>query len=470
MSPAARLSSSSVQKPKSEMGSADGEMKVLLEDMAQKLSKLYKDGSKVRIRSKRSPNLSSVTGAVARAVESTAVMTTAPAGVPQALKAMSAALKEVSKTLGRSDAFSSSSSSSSSSSRSSRRNSTDRASNGVGGGGGGSEGDDGDDDGEGDEGSSSSSSSSSGGGGRGGGSGGGGGGIGLGGRSKSEEWALLEMRTSASYEHLAGLMRAGGLHVPQVRNFKLTRSLYHVSSALTMVASAELCWSTKDLFIISSCCFCAAWTTEVLKQQSDFVKRQLFKVLGFLTRDGEQHTVNSATWFMSGMLILALSFKGNKLPCCLGSLALGVGDPAAAFVGSKFGQVKIYGKKTLEGTAAFFLVNVAFNVAYMALLYAVSFGDALALCAVAALAGALAELYCPAHLGVDDNLVVPVVTAYAAWAYVEFSGLATPYAPAGVTPLPLLGVTGLLPPPPPGIFVGVLPWLYDLPIWDYLLK
>ena len=33
-----------------------------------------------------------------------------------------------------------------------------------------------------------------------------------------------------------------------------------------------------------------------------------------------------------------------------------------------------------------------------------------------------------------------------------------------------LGVTGLLPPPPPGIFVGVLPWLYDLPIWDYLLK
>ena len=67
----------------------------------------------------------------------------------------------------------------------------------------------------------------------------------------------------------------------------------------------------------------------------------------------------------------------------------------------------------------------------------------------------------------DDGCVATYVGAPG---YVEFSGLATPYAPAGVTPLPLLGVTGLLPPPPPGIFVGVLPWLYDLPIWDYLLK
>ena len=173
---------------------------------------------------------------------------------------------------------------------------------------------------------------------------------------------------------------------------------------------------------------------------------------------------------MSGMFILALSFKGNKLPCCLGALALGVGDPAAAFVGSKYGQLKIYGKKTLEGTAAFFLVNLAFNLAYMTCLYDVAFASSLALCAAAALAGAVVELYCPAHLGVDDNLLVPVLTAYAAWAFVSATGLETPYAPDGTVPaLPALGVTGELPPPPPGIFAGVLPWVYDLPIWDAIL-
>merc|ERR550537_473087 len=101
---------------------------------------------------------------------------------------------------------------------------------------------------------------------------------------------------------------------------------------------------------------------EVLKQKSDLVKRTMFRMLGFLTRDGEQHTINSATWYMSGMFILALSFKENKLPCCLGSLALGVGDPAAALIGSKFGQIKIFGKKTLEGTSAFFVVNFLFNL------------------------------------------------------------------------------------------------------------
>ena len=147
-----------------------------------------------------------------------------------------------------------------------------------------------------------------------------------------------------------------------------------------------------------------------------------------------------------------------------------MGDPAAAFVGSTFGQVRIYGKKTLEGTLAFFLVNLAFNLLYVSLLYDVpSLLDRLQLCAAAALTGALSELYCPAHLGVDDNLLVPVATACAASAFAAVAAIDTPYAKSGVPPIPLLGVSGLLPPPPPGVLGTVAPWVYDLPIvWDAL--
>ena len=281
-----------------------------------------------------------------------------------------------------------------------------------------------------------------------------------------EHWRTVEAQLKKPYEHMAGLMRSRGMRVPQVRSFQLIRSLYHVSSAILMVVQAELLWSTKDLFIISFGSSCFAWGMEVAKQKSEMVKSVMFKLLGPISRDGEQHSVNSATWFMSAMFILTASFKGNKLPCCLGALALGVGDPAAAFVGSKFGQVRIYGKKTLEGTAAFFLVNLAFNLAYVTCLYDVAFASSLALCAAAAFTGAIVELYCPAHLGVDDNLLVPVATAYAAWAFAALRGLETPYLAGG---LEVLGVSAALPPPPPGIFGAILPWIYELGMWEWVL-
>ena len=400
------------------MGKEDDEMRILLEDMAQELSKLYKDGSSLRIRTKRSPELARAEEALARAVESTAVMTNAPAGVVSALRKMNAAVKSVSKAL-RSRRVVVTSDNDGSETKEKRSGEAKGSSGGV---------------------------------------------------KAAEEWALLESKTNVLYENLAGLMRASGLHVPQVRNFKLTRSLYHVTNALAMVGLAELCWSTQDLFIISTACFSAAWIMEVLKQKSDLVKRTMFRMLGFLTRDGEQHTINSATWYMSGMFILALSFKENKLPCCLGSLALGVGDPAAALIGSKFGQIKIFGKKTLEGTSAFFVVNFLFNLLYLSLFYQLgSLQDSLALAAVGAVTGAVVELYCPTDLGLDDNLVVPVATAYIVWAFVEVTQLATPYVDGGVAPVPWLGISGSLPPEGPGIFSGLAPGIYTLPIWTAIL-
>ena len=138
--------------------------------------------------------------------------------------------------------------------------------------------------------------------------------------------------------------------------------------------------------------------------------------------------------------------------------------------GSKFGQIKIFGKKTLEGTSAFFVVNFLFNLLYLSLFYQLgSLQDSLALAAVGAVTGAVVELYCPTDLGLDDNLVVPVVTAYIVWAFVEVTQLATPYVDGGVAPVPWLGISGSLPPEGPGIFSGLAPGIYTLPIWTAIL-
>lgn len=127
-----------------------------------------------------------------------------------------------------------------------------------------------------------------------------------------------------------------------------------------------------------------------------------------------------------------------KVASCIGTLSLGVGDPAAAYFGSKvgravcialdalgllllpacppppphfpkplsfckFGSIRIFGKKTLEGTAAFFLSSFLASLTYVQLHYALPPAQAAILAGAGSLVGAVAELYCT---WVDDNLFV----------------------------------------------------------------
>lgn len=78
-------------------------------------------------------------------------------------------------------------------------------------------------------------------------------------------------------------------------------------------------------------------------------------------------TMHMYNRYITSMTILSLLF--GKLPGCFGVLALGFGDPAAALIGSKLGHVRVYGKKTLEGTAAFTLVSFIVFAVYASLLY-----------------------------------------------------------------------------------------------------
>lgn len=224
--------------------------------------------------------------------------------------------------------------------------------------------------------------------------------------SHAEQWKLVEDHVLAPYENLAGLMRSAGLHVPQVRNFKLARSLFHAANSIVVVVLAELVATQEQMQVVALVCCLSSWTMEFLKVQSDAFKRVMFKVLGAISRDGEQHNINSATWYMSAMLIISVLFP--SIACCIGTLALGVGDPAAALVGSKFGSVKLYGKKTLEGTLAFATVSMLASMMYLWAFYAVPLSKMMVISAAGSVSGAVAELYCTF---VDDNLFVPVATA-----------------------------------------------------------
>jgi dolichol kinase len=131
------------------------------------------------------------------------------------------------------------------------------------------------------------------------------------------------------------------------------------------------------------------------------------RVLGPIAHPHEWHKVNSATWFVTALLLLATLSPLRS--AALGCAVLALGDPAAALVGRRWGRLKIAQNRTLEGALAFVAVGTLVS---LAVLQAVPGAPAspLLLALTAGVVGALTELYSGR---VDDNLSIPVVTAVA---------------------------------------------------------
>ena len=107
----------------------------------------------------------------------------------------------------------------------------------------------------------------------------------------------------------------------------------------------------------------------------------------------------------------------------IGSIAvmvLGLADPAAAWVGRRWGQVQLVNGRTLEGSLAFALVGTISAFGVVALLYAsVSLWMAFLLSLVAGIVGAVTELLCRR---VDDNLAIPLMVGAAVYVVLQLVG------------------------------------------------
>jgi dolichol kinase len=134
---------------------------------------------------------------------------------------------------------------------------------------------------------------------------------------------------------------------------------------------------------------------DVVRLRSPRANRLFFRAFGKLASPREAHGIASSTWYVTGILAVVAFFPVDVAVSAI--LVMGLGDPAAAFVGRTFGRRPFLGG-TLEGTLAFFVV--------CALIIGVRHAWPAGL--VAGAAAALAERRA---WPLDDNLVVPVVCA-----------------------------------------------------------
>ncbi|MEZ0372050.1 MAG: diacylglycerol/polyprenol kinase family protein [Candidatus Sericytochromatia bacterium] len=228
----------------------------------------------------------------------------------------------------------------------------------------------------------------------------------------------LRKRLQKAYQNLSVMMEACQTPIPHIRPTNIARSLFHATNAMFVLLMIAAVPSFSWMFWIALAYMLFCITMEGLKRVNDRLKEKVMRFFSAIAHPHEYDKVNSATWYGAALVILSL------LPLPLGIIGvavLGFADPAAALVGRKFGQIKLPGNRTLEGSLTFFAVGtVASSLALMAIHPLGDLGTTLAVSASASACGAIGEL---AGSFPDDNLTIPVASAAGAFGALSLLGM-----------------------------------------------
>lgn len=232
-------------------------------------------------------------------------------------------------------------------------------------------------------------------------------------------WARFGEQVRPAQEALeAALARMTAAARPP-RPMNRARMIMHVGMGSAATALTVLLPSRAWLVGLPLVVAVFAWTAEFLRVRSARVNELMMTLFGSVAHDHERHRVNSSTWFVTGLLLIALAFP--RPACTAAVMALAVGDTAASLVGRRWGRTRLRSGRSLEGTAAFALVAGLAATLVLRVSFPMAWGQAALLGSVAGVSGALTELYSER---LDDNFSIPVTVAAVLTAVLMVQGLA----------------------------------------------
>ncbi len=223
-------------------------------------------------------------------------------------------------------------------------------------------------------------------------------------------WEEFRQNMLPAYERLASSLRHLDIHVPSLRPTNYARNLYHVGNAAFCIVCLRFT-SEATALLLAGGMASLAWSCEIGRRIVPRLNDFLMQLMGRFAHPHEAWRINSATWYASACVILALMW--NLPVASVGIAVLGFGDPAAAIIGRRYGRVKLVNGRTLEGTATFVAVGTLVASGLLWGAWAIPFATSIKVGFCGALAGGLAELF---SRRIDDNLSIPVAASVVALA------------------------------------------------------
>ncbi len=226
--------------------------------------------------------------------------------------------------------------------------------------------------------------------------------------ASSEAWAAAVQQLRDRYDALGHLLRQRAVDVPERRPPNRARTAFHITSALVCLALVEYVLSPWQMIAVAGIGAAWCWSMELGRKLSAQMNERLLAMFAAVSHPHERHKINSATWYSTALVLLALLFTPRT--CVVALVVLGLADPAAAFVGRRWGRLRLRTGRSLEGTLTFVLVGAGAALAALAIWHMdeLTWPSALAIAFGAAVPAAIVELL---TRRIDDNFAIPLAAA-----------------------------------------------------------
>ena len=123
------------------------------------------------------------------------------------------------------------------------------------------------------------------------------------------------------------------------------------------------------------------------------------KLFAIVTKDYEQSKLTSASYVFLALLITTFLF--NEYIAAAGLIIMILADPMASLFGRLFGNFKLVGNKTIEGSIAFFITaSIVLLILGFSSYYVI----------IVALGSTCVELFSK-EIKVDDNFLIPLLSS-----------------------------------------------------------
>lgn len=152
-----------------------------------------------------------------------------------------------------------------------------------------------------------------------------------------------------------------------------------------------------------------ALTLELIRHISPAFNKIICKPFAPIMRSHEEHSINSATYYIVAMYLVYVFFPVNVAMLTL--LYVAIGDPVAGIVGTRYGRHRIKPGVSWEGFLACFATCTVLTAVFSNLAFAGIYMSGVSLVVFSLTAGLIAALAESSFKNIDDNLVIPLFSA-----------------------------------------------------------
>jgi dolichol kinase len=202
-------------------------------------------------------------------------------------------------------------------------------------------------------------------------------------------------------------------------DFQPGRRLFHLANGVAVATAYALLFSRTQVVHLFGIVACLVYILDRVRILYPEISARLPWAERTFLRAEEHAREAAATPYAIAILLTILTFP--KPVALIAIYTLAIADPLSAVVGIRFGRHRLAGRKSVEGSLAFFAATFAVSAVVLAWTTDVPLAMRLGASLVIAVLGAVVEAL---PVRIDDNITIPLGVAFGAWATCEVFAIA----------------------------------------------